>query len=42
MDKNFIGRTKEIQQLGDICASSKAEFWDIFGIRGQHFIKTLL
>jgi hypothetical protein len=33
MDKNFIGRTKEIQQLDDICASSKAEFVAVYGRR---------
>lgn len=33
MDKNFIGRTKEIQQLDDICASNKAEFVAVFGRR---------
>ena len=33
MDKNFIGRTKEIQQLDDICASNKAEFVAVYGRR---------
>jgi len=33
MDKSFIGRTKEIQQLDDICASNKAEFVAVYGRR---------
>lgn len=33
MDKNFIGREKEIQLLNDICASDKSEFVALYGRR---------